>query len=128
MPIQRPTFQRPDPPSPDAAPTTVAITLGDPNGIGPEVVLKSLDDPELMPAMTPVLIGSAHVLRVHADVLGYSDLEVHTVEEVPDHVPSGHVAVLAVVVPQVDPGPGAVQQRAAGAAVGARSGEAGLLA
>jgi 4-hydroxythreonine-4-phosphate dehydrogenase len=96
MPIQRPTFQRPDPPAPDGSPARVAITLGDPNGIGPEVVLKSLDDPELMPAMTPVVVGSAHVLRVHADVLGYSDLEVHVVDEVPDHVPSGHVAVLDV--------------------------------
>jgi len=96
MPIQRPTFQRPDPPASTDASARVAITLGDPNGIGPEVVLKSLDDPELMPAMTPVLIGSAHVLRVHADTLGYSDLNIHVVDEVPDHVPSGHVAVIDV--------------------------------
>jgi 4-hydroxythreonine-4-phosphate dehydrogenase len=96
MPIQRPTFQRPDPPPPEGTPARVAITLGDPNGVGPEVVLKSLDDPELMPAMTPVLVGSAHVLRVHADTLGYSDLDIHVVDEVPDHVPSGHVAVIDV--------------------------------
>ncbi len=96
MPIQRPTFQRPDPPTSDGEPTRVAITLGDPNGIGPEVVLKSLDDPELMPAMTPVVIGSAHVLRVHADILGFSDLEIHVVDEVPEHVPAGKVAVLDV--------------------------------
>lgn len=96
MRIQRPTFQRPEPPAPNGTPTRVAITLGDPNGIGPEVVLKSLHDPSLMPSMTPVLIGSAHVLRVHADVLGFSDLDIHVVDEVPEEVPSGDVAVLDV--------------------------------
>lgn len=96
MHIQRPTFQRPEPPAPNGAPTRVAITLGDPNGIGPEVVLKSLHDPSLMPSMTPVVIGSAHVLRVHADVLGFSDLDIHVVDEVPDEVPRGDVALLDV--------------------------------
>lgn len=74
----------------------VAITLGDPNGIGPEVVLKSLHDPGLMPSMTPVIIGSEHVLRVHADVLGFSDLDIHVVDEVPDEVPRGDVALVDV--------------------------------
>jgi len=46
--------------------------------------------------MTPVIIGSAHVLRVHADVLGFSDLDIHVVDEVPDEVPHGDVAVLDV--------------------------------
>ncbi|MFO8099719.1 MAG: 4-hydroxythreonine-4-phosphate dehydrogenase PdxA [Salinibacter sp.] len=96
MHIQRPTFQRPEPPAPDGAPTRIAITLGDPNGIGPEVVLKSLHDPGLMPSMTPVLIGSAHVMRVHADMLGFSDLDIHVVDEVPDDVPPGDVALLDV--------------------------------
>jgi 4-hydroxythreonine-4-phosphate dehydrogenase len=96
MRIQRPTFQRPEPPAPEGAATRVAITLGDANGIGPEVVLKSLHDPSLVPSMTPVLIGSAHVLRVHADVLGFSDLDIHVVDEVPDEVPHGDVALLDV--------------------------------
>jgi len=96
MRIQRPTFQRPKPPTPNGAPTRIAITLGDPNGIGPEVILKSLHDPNLVPSMTPVIIGSAHVLRVHADVLGFSDLDIHVVDEVPDEVPHGDVAVLDV--------------------------------
>ena len=96
MRIQRPTFQRPEPPAPEGASTRVAITLGDPNGIGPEVVLKSLHDPSLVPSMTPVLVGSAHVLRRHADVLGFSDLDIHVVDEVPDEVPHGDVALLDV--------------------------------
>lgn len=96
MRIQRPTFQRPEPPAPNGTPTRLAITLGDPNGIGPEVVLKSLHDPSLVPSITPILIGSAHVLRVHADVLGFSDLDIHVVDGVPEDVPRGDVAVLDV--------------------------------
>jgi 4-hydroxythreonine-4-phosphate dehydrogenase len=119
MPIQRPTFQRPEPPTSDAARVRVAITLGDPNGIGPEVVLKSLDDPDLIPAMTPVVVGSAHVLRVHADVLGYSDLTV------PDEIPRDQCVVLDVGKGQdppvsfgaVTPGAGALAMRAVERAV-----------
>lgn len=97
MPIQRPTFQRPDPPaSTNGERTRLAITLGDPNGIGPEVLLKCLHDPELTTTMAPVVIGSAHVLRVHADALGYSDLTIHAVDTIPDEVPETGVTVLDV--------------------------------
>ncbi|MES3631124.1 MAG: 4-hydroxythreonine-4-phosphate dehydrogenase PdxA [Longimonas sp.] len=96
MAIKRPTYQRPDPSVDADARTRVAITLGDPNGIGPEVLLKSLHDPHLMPAMEPVVVGSAHVLRVHADVLGYSDLTIHTVDHIPDTIPNDGITVLDV--------------------------------
>ncbi len=48
----------------------IAITLGDPNGIGPEVVLKCLDDPLLMKRVEPVVIGSKKALEVHSKSLG----------------------------------------------------------
>jgi len=48
----------------------IAITLGDPNGIGPEVVLKCLDDPLLMKRVAPVIVGSLKVLEIHAKSLG----------------------------------------------------------
>ena len=125
MPIQRPTFQRPEPPTSDAARVRVAITLGDPNGIGPEVVLKSLDDPDLIPDMTPIVVGSAHVLRVHADVLGYSDLDIRAVDTVPDEIPRDQCVVLDVGKGQdppvsfgaVTPGAGALAMRAVERAV-----------
>ena len=49
--------------------TRVAITLGDPNGIGPEVVLKCLDDPLLAKRVEPVIVGSRKVLEAHAQSL-----------------------------------------------------------
>ena len=88
MSIQRPTFQRPDPPTANTQPKRLAITLGDPNGIGPEVVLKSIHDPDVAPAMTPLLIGSAHVLQRHADVLGFSDLSIRVLDDVSDPLPA----------------------------------------
>ena len=77
-------------------PTRLAITLGDPNGIGPEVLLKCLHDPDLAPSMSPIVVGSPHVLRVHADALGYADLDIHAVETIPAEVPTGKVTVLDV--------------------------------
>ncbi len=52
--------------------TRIAITLGDPNGIGPEVVLKCLDDPLLMKRVEPVIVGSVKILKIHAKALGRS--------------------------------------------------------
>jgi hypothetical protein len=40
----------------------IGITLGDYNGIGPEVILKSLASPRLLKWCTPVIYGSAKVL------------------------------------------------------------------
>ncbi len=44
----------------------VALTMGDPNGIGPEIILKTLADAALMRHVRPVVIGSKAVLERHA--------------------------------------------------------------
>lgn len=74
----------------------IAITLGDPNGVGPEVVLKCLADSRLVKFLEPVIIGSAHVLKVHANKLGYRDLRLHVVQQVPEELPAGSLTVLDV--------------------------------
>ena len=48
----------------------IALTLGDPNGIGPEVVLKTLADGDVREQIEPVVVGSEAVLRAHAAALG----------------------------------------------------------
>lgn len=48
----------------------IALTLGDPNGIGPEVVLRALADESLREAAEFVLVGNESVLRQHAERLG----------------------------------------------------------
>lgn len=41
----------------------IAITVGDPNGIGPEVVLRSITHPSVRRKCTPILVGPAEVFR-----------------------------------------------------------------
>lgn len=48
----------------------IAITMGDPNGVGPEVVLKCLADARMLKFMRPVIVGSEHAMRHHAERLG----------------------------------------------------------
>ncbi|WP_424245324.1 4-hydroxythreonine-4-phosphate dehydrogenase [Elusimicrobium posterum] len=40
----------------------VAITVGDPNGIGPEIAVKALEDKRVQDAVTPILIGDKSAL------------------------------------------------------------------
>jgi 4-phospho-D-threonate 3-dehydrogenase / 4-phospho-D-erythronate 3-dehydrogenase len=45
----------------------IAVTLGDPAGIGPEVVLKALADPEIAPLAQWVVVGDRDVLAREGD-------------------------------------------------------------
>lgn len=48
----------------------IAITMGDPCGIGPEVVVKALADPRVYAACRPVIIGSAYAMQQAVKVAG----------------------------------------------------------
>ncbi len=50
----------------------IGITLGDINGIGPEVVIKTLRDPRILQLFTPVLFGSTKVLAFYKKALDES--------------------------------------------------------
>jgi 4-phospho-D-threonate 3-dehydrogenase / 4-phospho-D-erythronate 3-dehydrogenase len=58
---------------------TVAITMGDASGIGPEVIMKALAHPEVQAMCRPLVIGDAERLRVAGAIVG-SNLTVHAVE------------------------------------------------
>ncbi|MDQ6651411.1 MAG: 4-hydroxythreonine-4-phosphate dehydrogenase PdxA, partial [Acidobacteriota bacterium] len=47
----------------------IAITMGDPAGIGPEVVLKAVAEEEIRTACMPVIIGDAQLLAHTARTL-----------------------------------------------------------
>jgi 4-hydroxythreonine-4-phosphate dehydrogenase len=59
----------------------VAITIGDPAGIGPELSLRVATEPGLMPEAPVVLIGSAALLRRVAAAVG-SSVEIREVDDV----------------------------------------------
>jgi 4-hydroxythreonine-4-phosphate dehydrogenase len=49
----------------------LAITIGDVNGIGPEIIVKVFEDPELIGLCRPVIVGSIRALEKYAQ---YGDL------------------------------------------------------
>lgn len=48
----------------------IGITIGDPAGIGPEVALKSVTNPEVLAVCLPILIGDADYLHAWAKAFG----------------------------------------------------------
>lgn len=53
----------------------IGITLGDINGIGPEVVIKTLRDARMLEMMTPVIYGSTKVLSYYRKMYEIDDLQ-----------------------------------------------------
>jgi 4-hydroxythreonine-4-phosphate dehydrogenase len=51
----------------------IGITLGDLNGIGPEVVIKALSDPRLVSIVTPVVYGSTRALSYYRKLMGLEE-------------------------------------------------------
>jgi 4-hydroxythreonine-4-phosphate dehydrogenase len=51
----------------------IGITLGDINGVGPEVTIKALSDPRLLNMITPVIYGSSKVLSFYKKLLDNED-------------------------------------------------------
>ncbi len=56
------TPQTNDPQTPDHRPL-LAITLGDPSGVGPEITLRALAEPEVYTWCRPVVIGDIRILE-----------------------------------------------------------------
>jgi 4-hydroxythreonine-4-phosphate dehydrogenase len=46
----------------------VAITMGDPSGIGPEIVVKALSDPELAPLAKWIVVGDERILKMAGQI------------------------------------------------------------
>ncbi len=51
----------------------VGITLGDINGIGPEVVIKALSDNRILSMITPVVYGSARALSFYRKIMNLEE-------------------------------------------------------
>lgn len=52
----------------------VGITIGDINGIGPEITLKALRDDRILSSFTPIIYGSQKAISHHIQKLGLEDL------------------------------------------------------
>src|ERR1043166_6898174 len=95
----------------------IAITMGDPAGIGPEVVLKAVAEPEIQRICIPVIIGDAQLLAHTARTLdlqsGY-DI-VRSGEPIPDELSEPIIFHLDNINGVIEPG---VESGAAGKAAG----------
>lgn len=58
----------------------IAITMGDPCGIGPEVVVKALADPWVYASCRPLVVGNTHAMEQAAKLTG-SPLKVNAIED-----------------------------------------------
>ncbi|NLY29602.1 MAG: 4-hydroxythreonine-4-phosphate dehydrogenase PdxA [Firmicutes bacterium] len=48
----------------------VAITMGDPYGVGPEIIVKAIAHPEVQEACQPVIVGTKDILELAAELVG----------------------------------------------------------
>ena len=71
----------------------VGISIGDPNGIGLEVIIKTLSHPKITSFCTPVIYGSARVVRLHQELLGTKALKLNACGT-PDRIEAGRVNVI----------------------------------
>ncbi|MBI3765454.1 MAG: 4-hydroxythreonine-4-phosphate dehydrogenase PdxA, partial [Ignavibacteriales bacterium] len=85
---------------------TIGITLGDYNGIGPEVTLKAICSSHVRRMCSPVLIGSIDVYEYYARVMR-SRVQLKEINDLPLVCSKGEVPVIQVKKlhhPQVEPG------------------------
>ena len=77
----------------------VGISVGDPNGIGPEVVLKTFEEPAMLDLCTPVIFASGKFISTIKKKLG-SELSFHGIDEASQAV-EGKINVVNVWKEQI---------------------------
>ena len=55
----------------------VGISIGDPNGIGAELIIKTFANQQMFRHCTPIIYGSAKTISFYKKVLGYDSFEFH---------------------------------------------------
>ena len=59
--------------------TVVGITMGDINGVGPELLVRIFSDPRMSQICTPVIFGSSKVLSFYKKALNNNDFNFTTI-------------------------------------------------
>lgn len=57
----------------------LAITMGDPAGIGPEITIKALSNPQLYEVCRPLVIGNTEILKKASEAAGVGTVALHQV-------------------------------------------------
>ena len=62
-------------------PVRVGITIGDINGIGPEIIIKALKDPRILLDLTPVIYGSSKVISYYKKQLNENEFNYQAIRD-----------------------------------------------
>ncbi len=60
---------------------TIGITMGDPVGIGPEIVIKALNNQKLYTICKPVIIGDSSVLKQALTFLNFNHMIINSIDD-----------------------------------------------
>lgn len=91
----------------------VAVTMGDPAGIGPEIIVKSLQS-DILKEVKAVIIGSAELLKKQLNMKLFDNTRFHIIDNVKDAIFStGVINIIDVPLADLDTlTPGEVQPQA----------------
>ncbi|MGM0453059.1 MAG: 4-hydroxythreonine-4-phosphate dehydrogenase PdxA [Thermodesulfobacteriota bacterium] len=81
----------------------VGVTMGDPVGIGPEIICRALARPELFDGLRPLVIGDAAVLQKGAEIAGCCAVEISPVDS-PEAATCEAGRINVIPVSQLDAG------------------------
>jgi 4-hydroxythreonine-4-phosphate dehydrogenase len=62
----------------------VAISIGDFNGIGPEVILKTFSDARILKLCTPVIYGNFKIFAKYKKIIHHDDIAFHSIKSIDD--------------------------------------------
>ncbi|MBP6094170.1 MAG: 4-hydroxythreonine-4-phosphate dehydrogenase PdxA, partial [Cytophagaceae bacterium] len=71
----------------------IGITLGDYNGIGPEVILKALGSQRILKWCTPVIYGSQQVIQFYRKQLDLQDWSIDSIASM-EEATEGHTSLI----------------------------------
>lgn len=71
----------------EKAPIRVGITIGDVNGIGPEVIIKALKDNRILQDCTPVIYGSTRTMSYHKKAIRDNEFVYQSCKSADEAVP-----------------------------------------
>ncbi len=65
----------------------IGISVGDLNGIGPEVIMKTFSEPEMLEFCTPVIFGSSKTMSYHRNALGINQFNFQAIHHMDKVIP-----------------------------------------
>ncbi len=77
----------------------IAITMGDPCGVGPEIIVKAYSSPDLVARFLPVVIGEVEALERAVALLG-TDLTIRLLDDLTDWDRMSQPGVICVFNPR----------------------------